>query len=41
MRQAEFDPHIGHANICANVQAAPDRARVIHEAAAAGPAEAR
>jgi len=41
MRQAEFDQHIGHENICANVQAALDRARAIHESAAGGPAPAR
>ena len=36
MSQAEFDAHIGHENICANVQSALDRARAIHAAAATG-----
>jgi hypothetical protein len=34
---AEFGQHIGHANICPNVQAALDRARAIHEAAPGEP----
>ena len=32
MRQAEFDRHIGHANICSNIGEALDRARAIHAA---------
>jgi SulP family sulfate permease len=35
MRQAEFHQRVGADNICANVQAALDRARLIHEGAAA------
>ena len=38
MRKAEFDEHIGHENICANVQAALDRARAIHATGAGEPA---
>jgi len=33
MAQAEFDEHIGHGNICANVQEALDRAQALREAA--------
>ncbi|HKQ58528.1 MAG TPA: SulP family inorganic anion transporter [Candidatus Eisenbacteria bacterium] len=36
MRRAAFDAHIGHANICANVQEALDRARAIHDAGEPG-----
>jgi SulP family sulfate permease len=33
MHMAEFDAHIGTENICANVQAALERAKAVHEAA--------
>ena len=35
MAQAEFHQHVGDANVCANVQDALERARVIYEARAA------
>lgn len=31
MRQAEFDRHIGHENLCANIEEALARARALHE----------
>ena len=32
MDQAEFDEHVGHANICADLDAALSRARAVHSA---------
>src|SRR5207244_973180 len=35
MHQAEFEEHVGAENICPNVQAALDRARVVYESGSA------
>ena len=40
MDQAEFDEHVGHANICPDLDAALARAKAIREGRAAAPAAA-